>query len=298
MVDVVNAAKTELIDERVTGGAKHRGGADFKVRIQRHMDVSHPESGMNMRCGYSQWIPGPGSPRHRHPFEQVRYILSGTQYYGNRLYGPDTFQYIAEGTWYGPQRIPEGPEPYRQLVFQFPGPSNIYMHKRGEIPAGAEKMRAQGVEFKDGKAHFPDGTVQDGWEAVYEFLTGQKVVYPEKSRFEDPVYMFADQFRWRPTGQDGVAAKHLGYFNDCGPALSLLRLEPGASIPRGASDCIDIRINIQGEVEYEGERLGEVSRIYCPPGATHEEITSQGGATLLVFRLAPPGGTPPALEVL
>jgi len=87
--------------------------------------------------------------------------------------------------------------------------------------------------------------------------------------------------------------KHLAYFNECGPCVSLLHLDPGASIPSGKAECLDIRVVFDGEVEYLGQQCPAISRLYFPPDSSYEEIHSKSGATLLRFQIAAPGGNAP-----
>ena len=91
----------------------------------------------------------------------------------------------------------------------------------------------------------------------------------------------------------GVSVKHLGYFNECGPNVNLLRVEPGASIPAGNVGWLEMRLVVEGEVEYAGQSCPAVSRVYCPPGVSYEETSSRSGGTILVFQIAVPGGEAP-----
>lgn len=55
------------------------------------------EAGISMRASYRTSIRDFHSPRHKHTFDQVRYILSGAVKYGRDVYGPETCLYLPRG---------------------------------------------------------------------------------------------------------------------------------------------------------------------------------------------------------
>ena len=91
----------------------------------------------------------------------------------------------------------------------------------------------------------------------------------------------------------GVSVKRLGFFNDPGPAVQLLRLEPGASTPPGETSSLMIRWIYEGEAEYHGSPLPAVSNLYYPPEAPFDEMKSSAGATVLSIELPSPGSQAP-----
>lgn len=76
----------------------------------------------------------------------------------------------------------------------------------------------------------------------------------------------------------------------------MLKMEPGAALPRGGVECIEIRVVLKGAIEYLGVPHAAVSRVYLPPGAEFEAMRSPEGAELLVFQVAAPGGDAPPLR--
>ena len=52
------------------------------------------EAGISLRASYRTSIRDFHSPRHKHTFDQVRYILSGAVKYGRDVYGPETCLYL------------------------------------------------------------------------------------------------------------------------------------------------------------------------------------------------------------
>lgn len=266
------------------------GAHRAKTQSKQHFSITHRETGFRIQCYHTIIEKGGSSPRHHHNFEQVRYVLEGHLCYGRKKYSPGTLIYVPESVYYGPQTRDEDT---RAVTLQFPGPSGVPKFTNADSKRGRDELRAKGIVFQNGVAHLPSGKTQDGYEAIWEHLAGRPIEYAPP-RYEDPIYIYSQAFPWRPTGRDGVTIKHLGYFNECGPKIDLLHLEPGASMPRGNGDWLEMRLVIEGDVEYEGQSCPTVSRIYCPPGVSYNEMASRLGATLLIFQIAVPGGKAPS----
>ena len=139
-------------------------------------------------------------PRHHHNFEQIRYVLEGHLKLGNKLYGPGTFMYVPESVYYGPQTRDEDT---RIIAFKFPGPSGVPMFTAAQLKRGRDELRADGVTFQTGAAHFPSGKKQDGFEAMWERVACRPIEYAQP-RYEEPIYVHPEAFQWRPN-QDWVS---------------------------------------------------------------------------------------------
>jgi hypothetical protein len=287
-VDVKTMADVEL-------GTMVPAGHRAKNRARTRFDVFHPESGFRSSCSVTNTEEGGESIRHRHTFSQIRYYLAGRRRYGRTMVVAGTLVYIPEGTFYGPQ-IHE--EANTQLSFQFPGfgATSLYFPSVERKRALAALQQA-GVRFEDGVAKFPDGTKREPTEAIFEYLHGGKLPY-SPARYEEPIFIRSENFPWQQTARPKVFTKHLAYFNDGGPNVTLLRLEPGATVPGGRSGWIDIRAVFSGGVEYAGKSCPALSRLFFPPGISFDEMTSASGAELLIFQLAVPGSEAPPLRVV
>ena len=83
---------------------------------------------------------------------------------------------------------------------------------------------------------------------------GEELSYPAP-RYNDYVVMNADNYDWRALKDTfGVFVKHLGYFNEVGPNIKILRMEPGASTTPGIGSCQQVRFVVEGEVWCEARR--------------------------------------------
>jgi len=95
------------------------------------------------------------------------------------------------------------------------------------------------------------------------------------------------------TDTSGVFVKHLGYFNEVGPNIKILRMEPGASTNPGSAPCQQVRYIVEGEVSYEGEKYNAVSCMYFPANKPYSATTTSRGAKLFIIQLASPEGEAP-----
>jgi mannose-6-phosphate isomerase-like protein (cupin superfamily) len=236
------------------------------------------------------------TPRHRHVFDQVRFILSGKVKYGREIYNEGDCIYLPEGVPYGPEDASVSEEKIG-LTMQFTGPSRTPKPHPADL-ARAHKELEQIGKFEGGVFVWPDGHKQDGSEAVVERLMGDELKYPPP-RYSDIVVMHSGNHSWQPLkGAPGVSVKHLGYFNEVGPNIKLVKIEPGASTQPGAVSCQQVRYIIEGEAIYEGERYQAVSCMYFPADAPYAATSSDSGATLLVVQLAAQNLDPPPYCVI
>jgi len=270
--------------------SNHHRGQDHRKGHKRQMFAIHdPEAGISYRAGYSTTPPGPAAIRHHHNFEQVRFIVDGEWMYGKGRYGPGWLGFFGESVFYGPQQCLKDSA---QIVIQYPGPSGAKFISRAEEREAQKAMVEAGVRFESSLAHFPDGRRQDGSEALWEYWAGEKLVYM-KPRWHSDVWVDSNAFDWQETGVAGVSIKRLGYFDDHGPAVCLLKLEPGASTPPGETGSVVMRFLYEGESEYNGKRLPAVSSLYYPPDAPYKELYSPTGATMLQVELQMAGSDLP-----
>jgi len=173
------------------------------------------------------------SPRHRHNFEQIRYsLVEPTNIGKNRNLEIGDIGYFPEGTYYGPQNQEEVGKTSLCMVIQFAGPSGSGFMSQRQFTAAFDEMQAlgrfEGGVFRRNQA-LPDGRMnQDAYEAIWEYVNGRPLEYA-KPRYVDPVHVHENSYGWQPLADgSGVAAKHIGTFNERGVALDILRLEAGA----------------------------------------------------------------------
>jgi quercetin dioxygenase-like cupin family protein len=259
----------------------------------RHWGTAAPVGGVNLGAYYVSVSGGDVQPRHHHVFEQIRFIKSGSMTYGRNRVA------LAGDCVYFPESVPYGPVTYDDgefLLIQWPGPSEGgAFFAVDDADAAAAQMRQTMGSFeldKGGMFRHRDGRLQDGYEAVAEYLLGRPLQYAPP-RYVDQVLMRTAAFTATDLpGVDGVRIKHLGYFNEVGPNVKLLELEAGASLPAHRSVSQQVWSVLDGEIEYEGRAYAERSLIHVDPDAERGVVIAPAPAVVLTVHLGTPRGGP------
>src|SRR5690349_8103687 len=101
---------------------QHHRGHDVNSGYARQSFETHDaEARFGFRTTYSTFPPGVFSPRHRHNFDQIRFILEGSWEYARKRYGAGWLGFFPEGAFYGPA---SSREPGHHFVIQYTGPAN------------------------------------------------------------------------------------------------------------------------------------------------------------------------------
>jgi len=277
-------------DEGPTRGSSHRGGG----RQSKLFGFNDPEHGITVRASIARYTPERLNPRHKHVDEVVRYFYRGGEIYGKDVLQEGDCIYIPEGVSYGPTRTADGYDENRRIVFHFPGPSGLKTPVVPEVLRAQKEMPEKGLgRFEKGIFVWADGRKQDSFEAIHEYLTGGKVQYPE-ARYHDYVIMRQGKFPWVPLDDvAGVKVRHLGFFNERGPNIKIVKMDPKSETPAGKASFLQVRYILEGEISYESEIYAAVSCMLIPAGAAHSSTSTSTGATLLVIQLGVSGGKPP-----
>ena len=208
---------------------------------------------------------GWGTPRHRHNFDQIRYVLKGTYPASpHKLMGEGSVGYFPESVYYGPQDRPEGLE---MMVIQFGGASGDGFLSTPCREAANKALEAKGT-FKDGIFTWFDEKGQkhnmDGSAACFEEATGKKLVF-HAPRYDDVVLMEPAAVAWSDTGTPGVARKHLGTFTERHTQIGFIKLEKGARFNTGARSQIEVLFMGTGGVTIQGKAYGDKTGIELLP---------------------------------
>ncbi len=205
------------------------------------------------RTGSGGWT----TPRHRHNFDQVRYVLKGTYPYAKgKVMTEGTVGYYPEGVPYGPQDRPEGLE---MMVCQFGGASGQGYIGVQEREAANARLARRGT-FKEGIFTWYDENGQkhnqDGFEACFEEVMGRKLVYP-RPRYEDIVLMHPDNYEWvADAAQPGVAHKWMGIFGERMTKIGFVRIDAGAIFGAGTEESLEVMFLAEGSVTVDGKEYG------------------------------------------
>jgi hypothetical protein len=203
-------------------------------------------------------------PRHRHNFEQVRYIVSGDVRFGKTRLSSGWVGYFPEGVPYGPQVRTLG---MKIFTVQFGGPSRNGFVARRQFESASEELKKKGSFEKGSFTYFDDDGKRhrkDAYEAVWEHAMGRKLTYP-KPRYKDFVSMNPENFEWVEDEGTGRAYKWLGTFTERGTRIGLVRLERGATLTAGMHDAPELLFVVKGEVSCRGDDFPEMSTFGFEP---------------------------------
>jgi len=261
----------------------------YKQRYQGFFDKSR---GIGARIGSLYADPYYNSPRHRHTFQQVRYVVQGKMKYGHEVYDVGDCLYLPEGAYYGPIKpvaAAEGGADQMHFVdIQFMGPSGIPYPEPDDV-VNAQRELAKIGKFEEGIYTFPTGRKRDAYEAILEKLTGKEIEYPA-SRLANYVVMRSAAYLWVNHARfAGVAQKHLGFFFESGPNIKLVSVKSGAEIPAGRPVGHRALFLVAGEVEFNGETFRPLSYFMLPGGEPFAAIKARADSEMLLVGWAPQG---------
>ncbi|MEX0923480.1 MAG: hypothetical protein WD489_00325 [Rhodovibrionaceae bacterium] len=248
---------------------------------QRYQGFFDKERRIGARLGSLYAEPYYHSPRHRHTFQQVRYVLAGKMKYGSEVYEPGDCLYIPEGAYYGPIKPVETDEKLHFADIQFEGLSGIPYPEPDEVVDAQRRMATEG-QFEEGVYTFPNGRKRDAYEAILEVITGRKIEYP-KPRMNSYTVLRTPGFPWNdhPT-LDGVAFKDLAYFFETGPNLKMAKVEKGSALPAATPVGHRAVFLIDGDLSFEGADFDSLSYFVLPSGETHAPLEAKTDATILM----------------
>jgi hypothetical protein len=227
----------------------------------------------------SQW----SAPRHRHNFEQLRFIVSGEIDYGKgKVLRAGQVAYFGEGVPYGPQVRKAGTT---TLEFQFAGASGSGYVEIDALYAAKKTLAARGT-FENGAFTYtdPEGKRhnKDAFAAMWEEATGRVMKYP-KPRYGDMVIIDPASFSWLKEPQTpGVERKCLGTFTECETRVSLVKMAAGATALFGSSSPSELLFLTSGAVSDGSRAWSAHSAFDCD---TPVELKALEASELLSLRL-------------
>lgn len=245
-------------------GSMREGKLDQK-HLLSGVDGSPSNYNLNMgHTGGGGWR----TPRHRHTFDQIRYVIAGRLPYSESDFLEEGWVgYFPESVPYGPQERAEG---LRTMVLQCGGASGLGYLSVAQREAINDELAKIG-EFKDGKYHFTDENgvqqVKDGSQAIFEHATGHELNFATP-RYEDVIAMNPDAYDWLPTADEGVSEKWLGSFTERNLRVGFLRLDAGAIYQAGRHASTELLFQVKGQVTTGGEKYG--------PETAYEFLANEG----------------------
>jgi hypothetical protein len=264
-------------------GTKHREpNVEFK-----HLMVGKRGSPQNFELLVARTKGTFYSPRHHHNFDQIRFGLSGR-------FGDGKGNDVPAG---GVGYYPEGAHylidcaESEVLLLQFGGASGWGFTNYDQL-YGAYPELARLGEFRDGvffrgdRSNLPPGTRrnQDGYEAMWEHIHGQRLRYPAP-RYKEPVIMSPENSAWlADEAQPGVARRTLGVFTERLIEIAQIKVDEGATLRESAPRAPRLLFVIAGGGTAEGREWRAQTVIQLDKGES-TSVVAKRAATLLVLGL-------------
>ena len=218
-----------------TASPRARGGSGHSSQVMFDSDIlgRDPSAPDNFFAQLSHVGEGEFSaPRHRHDFEQFRFMLEGEARFREGKMTGGVLGYFPEGAYYGPQDRTHG----SVLIVQFGGASGNGFVDRKVMAAAMAEMKAlnTGV-FEDGVYRRNPGVegkpVQDGNEAIFEYIRKRPVIYP-KPQYLSSIMIDSNAIPGIPAeGLLGVEERALGTFSSTKIRVARYKLDPEATLP-------------------------------------------------------------------
>ena len=226
------------------------------------------------------------SPRHRHPWDQIRFCLEGKIPIAKGLFiEGGEIGYFPEAAHYGPQ---EGGEDRIVLLLQFGGASGQGFIGPDALSAARREMEGSGT-FERGVYVTEVGgqrVNRDGYEAVWQHVMGAAPDYVSPA-YKTPVVMRPEGVSWSATGDDGAARKCIGVFPHRGLSITAHRLVGGAQLALESEQGLRFVFVTEGTGSIGTHELRRWSVVRRMPGDAATSIASHDTLELVEFCVAP-----------
>lgn len=256
------------------------------VLVQKHLLIGQDGSPNNYDLNTG--LTGAGgwrTPRHRHNFDQIRYVIKGNYPYMEDKALPEGWVgYFPESVHYGPQDRPEG---LQTMVLQLGGASgNGYLSVAGREAAN-EALKKKG-EFRGGVFTYIDEHGQrhnqDASAACFEYAMGRKLEFAPP-RYDNVIVMNPSAYAWIPSSSPGVYEKWLGIFTERKAGIGFIRLDAGAVYGAGTLPQIAIMFQTKGRIVVAGEDYESGSAFEFLPNEGPIPIKAHEASELLCMTL-------------
>jgi len=237
--------------------------------------------GSNLWLSLSEMEDGWYSPRHRHNFDQIRYVLAGETGFTQWDLHAGECAYFPAGVRYGPQ---EQHGSALLLTLQFPGAGGQYYLTPEQVEETVARLRAEDPDFgSGGKGIDKDGRERDSYEIVWETHQKTPVSYPAGG-YDSPVLFDRSQ----PFADDRVVGGDvtlIGAVESNGLQVLRVRSADSLRIVPSAPTRTEFWILEEGKAVVDGRELRSLSVIQLQAGAPACDVTVREAARFTVIRL-------------
>jgi len=223
------------------------------------------------------------TPRHRHNFEQIRWVFEGKWTLGKGKYlNTNEVGYWTEGVHYG------GPaeEDIVAMSVQFGGPSGFGILTYEQLENGRAELSRNGA-FVEGIYTWVDSEGRkhnrDGYEAIWELCNKKGIHYPTPPRYSDVIVIHPGSCAPRDAAP-GVRVRHLGSFSEGFTAIRHVEADKGARIELGHERQTALMFLRTGVLRDDDRPYPELTGFHCVPGE-RQAFTVDEPAELLQITL-------------
>jgi hypothetical protein len=205
------------------------------------------------------------SPRHRHPWDQIRFCLEGKIPIAKGLFVEGgEIAYFPESAYYGPQ---EGGEDRIVVLLQFGGAS-------GQGFIGPDRLTRARLELAkegrfEGGVYVRDTTQgrrnRDAYEAIWLHVMRGDLSYAPPV-YKTPIVMRPEALPWVRAGAEGASLKSIGVFPHRGLSINSWKIEPGACHRLSAVRALRLLFVTEGSGTIAAEALRRWSAVRLQHG--------------------------------
>jgi len=263
-MDVVHAAEMPWGESLVA----HRAGGDVAHKRLFEGEDGSPD---NYMLVMSKEPKSYFSPRHRHPWDQIRFCLEGRIPIARGLFVEGgEIAYFPESAHYGPQ---EGGDDRIVVLLQFGGAS-------GQGFIGVDRLNQARRELAK-QGHFEGGVYTrevtegrrnwDAYEAIWLHVMGGELSYAPPA-YKTPIVMRPEALQWTPASEPGVALKRVGVFPHRGLIINAWCVEAGARHEIAGSGQLRLLFVTEGQGKAGSEELRRWSTVRLQPGESVDVV--------------------------
>lgn len=238
--------------------------------------------GNNLWLSLSEMEDGWYSPRHRHNFDQIRYVLDGETGFTDWDLHAGECAYFPAGVHYGPQ-VQHG----SALLFtlQFPGSGGDYYLAPDQVEQTVARLRAADPEFgRNGKGVDRQGRERDSYEIVWETHQGHPVRYPD-SDLAGPVLLNRNESVVDGHIFTGGDVTPVGRIDSNGLQVLRVTIAGSLSVAPARPTATEFWILEQGAIALDGRERRPLTVIQLLAGATGLDLDVIEPARFTVLQL-------------
>jgi hypothetical protein len=227
------------------------------------------------------------SPRHRHPWDQLRISLEGRIPIAKGLFVEGgEIGYFPESAHYGPQ---EGGDDRIVVLLQFGGAS-------GQGFIGPDRVKQARLELaKNGRFEggvYSRATAQgrknrDAYEAIWLHAKGGELAYAPPA-YKTPIIMRPEALPWRSGSDKGVSIRQIGLFPHRGLAVNAWRIAPDNHHRFAPIQALRLLLVTEGQGAMGNGELRRWSVVRLRPGES-AELVATSPLELLELAIRPVG---------